>query len=169
MAQKIWERSQGSRRPLSIKLLVTLVGVLCLGIALLVITPIYAAPTAKTSSQIATSGGGCNATTFKSPKVASRVVSVQICINVKGQNVVSETFVKSVKGSLCPDSVSLLLQDKIAPQSSSTFSGCGHFRSSSLPLQPDDTYFGHVDFFFNNDDGTVEPSGLESPFLDTTS
>ena len=158
---------QRFRRSLSVKLLVILVGVLCLGAVLLALTPSHAALTPKVSRQIDTSGGGCNNSKFQSTKVADRTLSVQVCINMDGDNVVSQASLQSVNGGPCPDSVSVSLQDETS-QASLTFSGCGDFTGPTLSLQPNDTYFSHVDFLYNADGG-VDSSGLESPFLDSAS
>src|SRR5262249_43209042 len=102
--------SQSSQRPFNVKLLVTLIGTVCLGVALLVITPIHAAsvlttsPQAKQAFASKISGGGCTGGDLKT------------CIHAKNGQVVSEVFVtKSTSQPAlvpsCPTSVTLKLFD----------------------------------------------------------
>src|SRR5437667_7334512 len=98
MAPLTKEQSQGSRSILSIKLLATLVGVLCLGIALLIITPSYAA-SGSNVAQLKTSGGGCTTLSGGMSKV---------CLNAKNNQAVSTA---SVNLSPCPKSVEIKLFD----------------------------------------------------------
>src|SRR5256885_4157738 len=94
MAPLTKEQSQGSRSILSIKLLVTLVGVVCLGIALLIITPSYAA-SGSNAVKLKTSGGGC--TTLSGGKS-------KVCVSAKNGQAVSTA---SVNLSPCPKSVEI--------------------------------------------------------------
>lgn len=104
MAPKIREQSRGSRRSLSIKLLVSVVGVLCLGVAFMVITPIHAASQTDQPSAGQISGGGCTGGDLK------------VCIHAKNGQVVSEVFVRKSTSEpalvpFCPVSVTLKLFD----------------------------------------------------------
>ena len=135
MAPLMKERFQGFRRILSIKLLATLVGVACLGIALLVITPTYAA------AKLKTSGGGCTSLSGGKTKV---------CVNAKNGQAVATA---SVKESPCPKSVEIKLFDNNGLVASTTKSGCGNFQGPTAPLKSGNTYTAQVII-----DGSAVPS-----------
>ncbi len=138
MAPLTKELSQGFRRIWSIKLLVTLVGVACLGIALLVITPSYAAA-GSNAAKLKTSGGGC---TSLSPS--------KVCVNAKNGKAVSSA---SIKGSPCPKSVEIKLFDNNGLVASTTESGCGNFKGPTAPLKSGNGYTAQVII-----DGSAVPS-----------
>jgi len=133
-------RSQRSRRILSIKLLTTLIGVVCFGIALLVITPIYAASPAP----LKTSGGGC--TTFSQGES-------KVCVNAKKGQAVATA---SINQSSCPATVVIKLFDGSGLVDSTTDSGCGNFKGPSTPLKAGNEYVAQV---------IVDGSAIPSPRL----
>jgi hypothetical protein len=125
---------------LSIKLLSTLVGVVCLGIALLVITPTYAA-SGSSVAQLKISGGGC--TTFSGGKS-------KVCVNAKKGQAVSTA---SINESPCPASVVVKLFDGKGLVASTSGSGCGNFKGPTAPLKVGNEYVAQVVF-----DGAAIPS-----------
>ena len=139
------------RHSWSMKLIATLVGALCLGLAFLAVMQIQAASV----SQIHPAGGGCSESQFNG-------VSLKMCIAVKGDNVVSDGFVNTVNGSACPNSVSVLLQDKFTAHMPVSTHGCGHFRGPTLFLASNNIYLGHVDACFG-----INCAGQASPFLNS--
>ena len=137
------EQSQSSRRILSVKLLATLVGVACLGVALLVFTPIYAA-SGSHAAQLKTSGGGCTSFTQGKSKV---------CVNaINGQAVTTATLNERT----CPASVEINLFDRRGLVSSTKSSGCGDFKGPSIPLTAGNEYIAQV---------ILDRTGISSPRL----
>jgi hypothetical protein len=139
MAPSTKEQSQGSRSILSIKLLAPLVGIVCLGIALLIITPSYAA-SGPSVAQLKVSGGGC--TTFGGKS--------KVCVNAKKGQAVSTA---SVNQSPCPKSVEIKLFDNSGLVASTKNSGCGNFKGPAVPLKAGNEYVAQVII-----DGSAVPS-----------
>src|SRR5437763_14280941 len=113
MAPLTKEQSQDSRSILSIKLLATVVGIVCLGIAMLVITPSYAAK-GSNAVKLKTSGGGC-----------TNISDSNVCVKAEKGKAVTSVLVKE---SLCPKSVEIKLFDNNGLVDSTTESGCGRFK-----------------------------------------
>jgi hypothetical protein len=145
MAPLTKEQSQGSRSILSIKLLATLVGVVCLGIALLIITPSYAA-SGSNVAKLKTSGGGCTTLSGES----------KVCLNAKNGQAVSTA---SVNLSPCPKSVEIKLFDNKGLVDSTSDSGCGNFKGPTVPLKSGNEYVAQV---------IVDGSAVPSPRLNVS-
>ena len=138
MAPLTKEQSRGFRSILSVKLLVTLVGIVCLGVAMLIITPSYAAKGSHTA-QLKTSGGGC-----------TNLSESKVCVKAEKGKVVSSAVVKE---SSCPESVEIKLFDNDGLVDSTTESGCGKFKGPSVRLESGNTYVAQVII-----DGSAVPS-----------
>ncbi len=138
MAPSTKEQSRGFRSILSIKWLVTLVGVVCLGVAMLVITPSYAAK-GSNAAKLKTSGGGC-----------TNLSESKVCVKAEKGRAVSSV---SIKESPCPKSVEIKLFDDNGLVDSTSESGCGKFKGPSAPLKSGNEYTAQVII-----DGSAVPS-----------
>ena len=138
MAPWTKEQSPDSRRILSIKLLATLVGVVCFGIAMLVITPSYAAQ-GSNAAKLKISGGGC-----------TNLSESKVCVKAGNGQAVSSA---SIKERSCPKSVEIKLFDKNGLVASTSDSGCGNFKGPTAPLKSGNEYVAQVII-----DGSAVPS-----------
>jgi hypothetical protein len=145
MAPLTKEQSQSSRSILSIKLLVTLVGVVCLGVALLIITPSYAA-SGSNHAKLKVSGGGCTTLSGES----------EVCLNAEKGQAVSTA---SVKLNPCPKSVEIKLFDSNGLVDSTSGDGCGSFKGPNVPLEAGNEYVAQV---------VVDGSAVPSPRLNVS-
>jgi hypothetical protein len=142
---------QGSRRSLNVKLLVTLVIAVCLGVAFLTITPTHAAP-----QKI--SGGGCTGGN-----------DLKVCIHANKGKVTSEVTVNksTSKPALipeCPASVTLKLFDNSGQIASTLVGrGCGHFNGPAVSIKSGDTYVAQVSVCFSKD--PADCAAVPSPSL----
>ena len=138
MAPLTKEQSQGSRSILSIKLLATVVGIVCLGITMLVITPSYAAKESN-AAKLKISGGGC-----------TNISHSKVCVKAEKGKVATSALVKE---SSCPKSVEIKLFDNDGLVASTTKSGCGEFKGPTAPLESGNQYIAQVII-----DGSAVPS-----------
>jgi hypothetical protein len=148
---------------LSVKLLVTLVGAVCLGVAFLTFTPIYAASGSNASPQVKQlaakkiSGGGCTNSDLK------------ICLRAdsKKNQVASEVFVKKSSSTpalvpSCPTSVTIKLFDNGGLIEAPVVGhGCGHFSGPTVSIKPKDEYVAQVVACFSAD--PADCAALPSP------
>jgi len=138
MAPLTKEQSRGSRSILSIKLLATVVGIVCLGIAMLAITPSYAAK-GSNATKLKTSGGGC-----------TNISHSKVCVKAEKGKAATSALVKE---SSCPKSVEIKLFDNDGLVDSTTESGCGEFKGPTAPLESGNQYIAQVII-----DGSAVPS-----------
>lgn len=168
MVPFVKKRSQASRRPLSVKLIVTLVGAICLGVAFLMIAPTYAASVSPASQQMKQSAAG------KGAGFLCTNGDLKVCIRAdrnKGLVVSKVTVRKSTSQPAlvpdCPFSVTIKLFDN-SGQIADTLvgKGCGTFNGPTTSIQAGDTYVAQVVACFSaaaGDCGAVPSPDLNIP------
>ena len=143
MVPFVKKRSQASRRPLSVKLIVTLVGAVCLSLAFLMIAPTHAAPASQQIKQFAAA---------KSTRFLCTNGDLKVCIRADRNNdlVVSKvTVTKSTSEPAevptCPVSVNIKLFDNSGQITDTQVGqGCGTFNGPTTAIQAGDTFAAQV-------------------------